>query len=457
MAPRPLKFEIDATESFDDKLTAWSGLTLVYEVLLALGVIDSIKKHIHLYRSLKNLEFDEADQLAALVLLIAAGGDCFADLEVLRSDKALCRLLERSFPSPETTRQFLYLFHQEALVESAQSELPLGKKAYVPEESKPLQDLSRVLRDFLAAFQKRWPQSCATLDIDTTFQESHKKEAKDHYQEGPGYHPLLATWVEQKLVVHDSFRDGNVPSHFDVLDSVRCSFAALPEGVEKRRMRADSAMYVIELLRWLCKEEIEFAIGVRMRDSLLELCKSTPEAKWVHLQTRADSTLHLCEVEHQPKEWKEEDPKLRYVAIRITPNQSELFDEQRDTKYLAVVTNRDVPMEEVAKWYWEKGGTIEHVHDVLKNELGAGTLPCGRFGSNAAWLRVNVLTFNVLEAVRRVSPPELKDARPKRLRLSVLAIPALVVNHARELLARMAERGKQMLASRAALWKPVLA
>jgi len=31
------------------------------------------------------------------------------------------------------------------------------------------------------------------------------------------------------------------------------------------------------------------------------------------------------------------------------------------------------------QWHREKAGTIELVHDVLKNELAAGVLPCGRF------------------------------------------------------------------------------
>ena len=38
------------------------------------------------------------------------------------------------------------------------------------------------------------------------------------------------------------------------------------------------------------------------------------------------------------------------------------------------------------EWHRNKAGTIEAVHDVLKNELAAGVLPCSRFGANAAWL-----------------------------------------------------------------------
>jgi DDE family transposase len=450
-----LSFEFEESKEADEKVTAWSGLTLVVEALAALGVAASIRKHLRLFRSRKNLVFDEADQVAALVMLFAAGGDCLEDLRALRDDAGLCRLLGRSLPSPETVRQFLYLFHEDQLVEEAQKALPLEGKAYVPEESEALQALARVQSDLVGELQRRRPASTATLDVDTTFQESHKREAHFHYQSGPGYQPLLATWAEQRLVVFDQFRDGNVPGQFDVVRSLQRAFAGLPAGVEHRRLRADSAFYVVHALRWLCQEKIGFAIGARMYPALRDACAALPEGNWQLLQTRPDSVLHVSEVEHSPKGWTQHDERLRYLAIRLTPVQNELFDGDRTTQFLAIVTNRTGPAADLVQWYWDKGGTIEHVHDILKNELGAGVFPCGRFGANAAWLRINSLTFNLLEAVRRVAPPELKDARPKRLRLLLFAIPALVVSHARQLLARVVARGSLLLPLRNALWAPL--
>ena len=60
------------------------------------------------------------------------------------------------------------------------------------------------------------------------------------------------------------------------------------------------------------------------------------------------------------------------------------------------------------------------VHDVLKNELAAGVLPCGRFGANAAWLRLAVITHNVLTALKRLAlPAEYLSARPQEVTFSV--------------------------------------
>ena len=55
------------------------------------------------------------------------------------------------------------------------------------------------------------------------------------------------------------------------------------------------------------------------------------------------------------------------------------------------------------EWHREKAGTIEGVHDVLKNELAAGVLPSKYFGANAAWLRLAVIAYNVLTALKRLA------------------------------------------------------
>jgi hypothetical protein len=79
------------------------------------------------------------------------------------------------------------------------------------------------------------------------------------------------------------------------------------------------------------------------------------------------------------------------------------------------------------------------VHDVLKNELAAGALPCGRFGANAAWLRLAILTHNVLTALKRQAlPVELLQARPKRLRFLFFNTAGRLMHHARRTILRPA-------------------
>jgi hypothetical protein len=131
---------------------------------------------------------------------------------------------------------------------------------------------------------------------------------------------------------------------------------------------------------------------------------------------------------------------LRYVAVRIRRRQGGLLEGAGEDKYFAVLTNlRDWKASRLLSWHREKAGTIEAVHDVLKNELAAGVLPCGRFGANAAWLRLAILTHNVLTALKRLAlPAELLQARPKRLRFLFFNTAGRLVRHARRTILRLA-------------------
>lgn len=105
------------------------------------------------------------------------------------------------------------------------------------------------------------------------------------------------------------------------------------------------------------------------------------------------------------------------------------------------------------EWHREKAGSIEAVHDVLKNDLAAGVMPCGRFGANAAWLRMAVITHNVLTALKRIALPEdLLTARPKRLRFLIFHTPARLIQHARQLICRLVTTAEKLK-----LWTEALA
>ena len=61
-----------------------------------------------------------------------------------------------------------------------------------------------------------------------------------------------------------------------------------------------------------------------------------------------------------------------------------------------------------------------------------------KFGANAAWFRLNVLTYNLLTALKRLTlPGDLRTARPKRLRFLLFNTVGKVVAHARRTLLRL--------------------
>jgi hypothetical protein len=433
-------------------LTSRAGLPLVLETLRALRLDQAIGQHLHLRE--RQSGYTETEKVEALVLLLAAGGDCLDDIAVLQADGGLRRLLGRRFPSADTLRHFLYAFHDDAVIAAAQAQRPAGQVAYIPAETAALQGLARVNTALVHRVSAQGTTTTATLDHDATLQESHKREARPHYQGGRGYQPTAVYWAEQDLVVADEYRDGNVPAGMDTLALIRRAFASLPPTVTTSYFRADTACYDERTLQWLADPArpggpagpIGFTIGADMTKDLHAVCAVVAEAHWARFEERPDETVQVSEVEFTPGDWPKQAQPLRYLALRIQRKQGQLFASGADTKYLAIVSNRwDLAPAALLRWHWQKAGTIELVHDITKNELGAAVPPCGRFGANAAWYRLSLLTYNVLSALKSLAlPPALSAARPKRLRFTLFTLAGRLITHAGQLILRVGAAAEQL-------------
>ena len=274
-----------------------------------------------------------------------------------------------------------------------------------------------------------------------------------HDEGGRGYQPAVAVWAEMNLVAADEFRDGNVPAMMEPLTVAKRAFAALPKTVEQFYYRADSASHEAKLLSWLRDEnredgpkgKIGFGISARMSPPLAKAIAALPEEGWKPTHAPGEDVDELRDVAEVPfvpseKSERKDAQPLRYVAIRVRPRQRELFADGSAVKHFAVLSNRwDIEAGRLLQWHREKAGTVEQVHDIVKNELAGGVLPCGRFGANAAWLRLAYLSHNVLVALKRIAlPPELLAARPKKLRFEIFVQAGRLVHHARQLLLRLA-------------------
>ena len=451
--PGILPFQIEASES-NETVTAHTGLALVLETMRALGLGEALKK----MRGIRKRRAGSSAQrnVESAVLLLAAGGQCMDDLKVLRADGALRRLLGGfQFVLPDAFRRFLYLFHDQGKIEAAKKKAAeADQKAYIPQENEALEDLARVNTALVRAVAAHGKGRRATLDHDATVIHSHKVEALWHYKKERGFQPSTVYWAEQDLAVADEFRDGNVPAGMDNLALIKKAFGCLPETIREFRFRADTACYDQRVLKWLAnpqreggpRGEIEFTISADMSAQLRAVCERVVEQKWTEVEDRVDEAVSCADVEFTPGDWPKDAKPMRYVAVRIRKKQGELFAEGGDTKFLAIVSNRrELSACELLRWHWKKAGTIEHLHDVTKNELGAGTLPCGRFGANAAWYRLSLITYNVISAMKSLAlPSRFSSSRPKRLRFAVFAIAGRLVWHARKLVVRIGKEAEQL-------------
>jgi hypothetical protein len=443
--PTRLPFEID--DQIDPTLlTAHAGVPLVIELFRRVGAAQVVTAQVRIKQRQRGLT--SAQLIETLIALWVVGGDRCQDLQTLRADAALATLMGYELPAATTMRDFLEGFHVE--------ESPLwraGEKATIPEESTPLVGLGAANRRILAAVQQHALQHTATLDVDATILETHKHTAAMTYEGTRGYQPVVAVWAEQDLIVHEEFRDGNVPAGCGNVRILERAVASLPPGITQTFLRGDSALYEQAVLAW-CEAPargIGYAISADMSPHLHAEITRLPETAWQLDRAEPEAIREWAEVPYVPEDGdhrKDRPCVRRYLAMRIRRRQGELFADGRTVKHFAIVTNREGDGLTLIRWHREKAGTVEHVHHVLKNELAAAALPSGRFGANAAWFRLNVLTYNLLSALKRLAlPGDLLDARPKRLRFLVFNTVGKVVQHARRTLLRLITAAQQALVS----------
>jgi len=489
----PFQYEIDPTES---KFTALGGLPLFLDLMSGLGVIAGLRRHLADPGDMHG--WSVSDVVLALVLVNLAGGECVGDLNRLDADvgfgqvmglanragysrqqrralkRKLAKLKMRKLPSKSAAFRKLEKFHvpeeEEEKARRRERAKKTGKnKSYIQKPNELLKGLMTVQRQLVAAVQSRSMQTEATLDQDATLVETLKDEALYCYKKFKAYQPMNTYWAEQGLVLHTEFRDGNVPAGHEQLRVLREAIGCLPAGVEKVYLRSDTAGYQVELLKY-CAEGvnerfgvIEYAVGVDVGDDFKKAVGEVGEDEWRPMNKLCggewvETGQQWAEVCYVP-DWvrSKHGPRYRYLATREPLRQLELpgveqeqrklpfptmelgqADEKIAYKVFGVVTNRDLPGDEVIGWLRKRCGYSEQVHAVMKDDLAGGRMPSGKFGVNAAWWQVMVLALNLSEAMKRLVLAEgWTTKRLKALRFRLIHIGARVVEKGRQVWIRL--------------------
>lgn len=205
------------------------------------------------------------------------------------------------------------------------------------------------------------------------------------YEGRRGDQPVVVVWAEQDLIVHDEFRDGNVPAGCGNARILARAVAALPAGMEQLFVRGDSALSDQEVLAW-CEapgREVGYAISADMSPPLRAEIGRLPAHAWQPDRAEPDVIREWAAVPYVPEDGdhrKDRPCVRRYLAVRVRTRQGELCTDGTTVKHFAIVTNPEGDGLTLIRWHREKAGTVEHAHHVLKNELAAAALPSGKVG-----------------------------------------------------------------------------
>jgi hypothetical protein len=472
-----------AEENESTGMTALSGLPAYLDLAAVARLRESVRRHVGVREGTQG--WTDAQMVMSLVMLNLSGGESVDDLRLLERDEGLGRVLlageshrmrrsdrraqrnrwrrerRRVVPSPTAVFRYLDNFHDE----SEEAKRRPGK-AFIPASNDALCGLGKVNSDLVRFAGGHSGHARATLDMDATLIETNKKEALYCYKKYQAYQPLTTYWAEADQIVHSEFRDGNVPAGYQQLSVLKVSLEYLPEGVEKVLLRSDTAGYQKELLRYCAEGRserfgvIEFAVGVDVTTAFRQAVSETADNEWHKLYRRVGEDTEYtgqqyAEVCFVPN-WvghSRNSPEYRYLAIRELlrkpplPGMGAQLELSVPTMEMSdggwykvggIVTNRDMPADELIWWYRQRCGKGEEVHAVLKTDLAGGRLPSGLFGTNAAWWAISVLAFNLNSAVKQlVLGDRWVSKRLKAIRYGIICIPGRVVRHARRLTIRL--------------------
>ena len=437
--PLPNALDIDFRGGLTEEVTPHAGVALLVELGRRSGVMATAEQYLPAKKSPKGL--GQGQLVESFVLLSALGGDCLDDFDGLRRDYGLAALLGYHLPAASTARQWLDQFHDPEVVEERPQQ-----GSFIPRETDRLAGLQAVVRRTVETYEAvQQPGPEVTLDVDAHLVESAKQTALATYQGFRGYQPLLVSWAETNLILADEFRDGNVPAGKDVARVVDTAYESLPqrEGGRQVRVRSDSAAYDQAVLDHWASRGWTFGVSADMTPQLRAEIVALPPGAWqLWAEEPGGFVREWAEVPYVPSRVRErrDSQPYRYLAIRIRPPQGILFGDGSQVKHYAVVTNDwETEGQALLEWHRGKAGTIEQVHRVLKDELAAGVYPSAKFGANAAWLRLQVLTHNLLELLKATAlDGAYRQARPKRLRFAIFTQFGRVVRHARRQVVRIA-------------------
>jgi hypothetical protein len=472
-----LDFQYEA-DSSSHGLTSLAGLPVYLDLIKASGLGAAIRQHV---RAAGGQGWLDIQMVLAVIFLNLSGGDCVDDIERLEGDSGFSAILraiehdlltraerrslksrwrrkrERVTPSPSAVLGWLERFDDAASPKAA------AGTAFIPAVTEELRGLWRVNQVLLEFQQEHQPATSATLDMDATLIETHKRDALFCYKKFKAYQPLNCWWAEQGAMLYSEFRDGNVPAGHEQLRVMKESLRHLPDSVKKVSLRSDTAGYQEELLLY-CGEGkdqrfgvIEFAIGADLTEAFRSAVLATPEEAWKPLIRMVDgepqqTDQEWAEVGYVPN-WAGHSRKradYRFLAIReplrqlalgdeaTLPFPTQAFGQKGVHKLFGVVTNRKDAGDGVIWWLRERCGKSEEVHSAIKSDLAGGQMPSGLFGANAAWWALTILAFNLNTAMKRLAlDKRWARTRMKALRFHLIGLPGRVVSHARKLIIRL--------------------
>ena len=418
-------------------LVSQAGTVLLWETMRATGLGRGLPDGLARWRAPRAVH-DPGKIIADLAAAVALGGDCLADIAVLREQPELAGPVASD---PVVSR----------LVSALAGDLPRALKAI------------RAAR--AAARERAWTLAgdnapgadggLVTIDLDATVVIAHseKEQAAPTWKNSFGHHPMTA-WADhgaegggEPLAI--VLRPGNAGSNTaaDHIEAARLALAQLPRHLRRKVLvRADSAGGTHEFLKWLTarSRRLHYSVGMTITAEIQEAILKVPAAartpaydgdSEVREGARVADITGLLDLDGWPA-----GMRVIVRTERPHPRAQLRFTDIDGHRFTCLATDAKRGQLADPELRHRRRARCEDRIRCAK-DTGLRNLPLKGFAQNQLWCEIVALACELLAWMQMLAlAGDARRWEPERLRLRIFAVAGRLVRGGRRLRLRLAER-----------------
>jgi hypothetical protein len=418
-------------------LVSWAGAVLLFETFRVTGLGRGLSQALEPWRSPQAVH-DPGKIIADLAAALALGGDCLADIAVLREQPELAGPVA-SDPVVSRLVKSLAAAGPQALAAIRSARAAARERAWaLAGDAAPGADAGLV-----------------TIDLDATIVIAHsdKEQAAPTWKKTFGHHPMTA-WADHGQAGNGEplalvLRAGNAGSNTaaDHIEAARLALAPLPGHLRRKVLvRADSGGGTHEFLTWLTarSRRLHYSVGMTITDAVAEAIGQVPADAWTPAydgdgQVRegawvADIT-GLLDLDSWPA-------GMRIIVRRERPHPGAQlrFTDIDGHRFTAFAT--DTKKGQLARLELRHRRRAR-CEDRIRNakDTGLRNLPLKGFAQNQIWCEIVALACELLAWTQLLAlTGTARRWEPKRMRLRLFSVAGRLASSGRRLRLRLAGR-----------------
>jgi hypothetical protein len=426
------------TVSSDGKgLVSQAGAVLVWETMRVTGLGRGLSQALERWRAPRAVH-DPGKIVVDLAAALALGGDCLADIAVLREQPDLAGPVASD---PVVSRLVAALAADQARALKAIRSV----RAAARERAWALAGATAPGRD----------GGLVTVDLDATIVIAHseKQQACPTWKKTFGFHPMTA-WADHGADGNGEplalvLRPGNAGSNTaaDHIETARLAVAQLPRGLRRKALiRADSGGGTHEFLTWLTAKSrrLHYSVGMTITEEVQAAILQVPGDAWTPAydgdgQVRegawvADIT-GLLDLEGWPA-------GMRVIVRRERPHPGAQlrFTDIDGHRFTAFATDaRKGQLADLELRHRRRARCEDRIRNA--KDTGLRNLPLKGYAQNQVWCEIVALACELLAWTQMLAlTGKARRWEPKRLRLRLFAVAGRLARGGRRLRLRLAER-----------------